>query len=182
MSATGVGRCLFNKSHKALNTNYYYYRSWRKQIQMKPNINNLKNKTKNIPKIYYIVNTITLQRCIGMRKNNSFILYVKIFFLFVEKRQLLYNWLSMAWSWYRNQRDLYIDTVYLEPVPWLLKGSEDYCFKTWISSVMNAWPLKYKWHTRIILERLKLFPRINRTSCSCMSINIGLAFKKLNLE
>lgn len=45
----------------------------------------------------------------------------KFFFLFVEKRQLLYNWLSMAWSWYRNQRDLYIDTVYLEPVPWLLK-------------------------------------------------------------
>lgn len=107
MSATGVGRCLFNKSHKALNTNYYYYRSWRKQIQMKPNINNLKNKTKNyIPKIYYIVNTITLQRCIGMRKNNSFILYVK-YFLFVEKRQLLYNWLSMAWLWYRNQRDIY---------------------------------------------------------------------------
>lgn len=53
----------------------------------------------------------------------------KKIFLFVEKRQLLYNWLSMAWSWYRNQRDLYIDTVYLEPVPWLLKGSEDYCFK-----------------------------------------------------
>lgn len=144
MSATGVGRCLFNKSHKALNTNYYYYESWRKQIRMKPNINNLKNKTKNIPKIYYIVNTITLQRCIGMRKNNSFILYVIFFFCLLKKgNSYKYNWLSMAWSWYWNQRDIYIDTVHLEPVPWLLKGSKDYYFKkekiklTWFSSVMN---------------------------------------------
>lgn len=65
-----------------------------------------------------------------MRKNNSFILYV-IFFPVCRKKgnSYKYNWLSMAWSWYRNQRDLYIDTVYLEPVPWLLKESEDYCFK-----------------------------------------------------
>lgn len=129
MSATGVGRCLFNKSHKALNTNYYYYRSWRKQIQMKPNINNLKNKTKNIPKIYYIVNTITLQRCIGMRKNNSFILYV-IFFPVCWKKAIVINTIGCQWHGHGTEIKG-IDTVYLEPVPWLLKGSEDYCFKKW---------------------------------------------------
>lgn len=126
MSATGVGRCLFNKSHKALNTNYYYYESWRKQIRMKPNINNLKNKTKNIPKIYYIVNTITLQRCIGMRKNNSFILYVNFFFCLLKKG----NCYTIGCQWHGHGTEIKgIDTVYLEPVPWLLKGSEDYCFK-----------------------------------------------------
>lgn len=64
---------------------------------MKPNINNLKNKTKNIPKIYYIVNTFTLQRCIGMRKNNSFILYVILLFLFVENKAIVINTIGCQW-------------------------------------------------------------------------------------
>lgn len=54
---------------------------------MKQNMNNLKNKTKNIPKIYYIVNTFNLQRCIGMRKKILSVFYK--FFLFVENKAIV---------------------------------------------------------------------------------------------
>lgn len=118
-----------------------------------------------------------------MRKNNSFILYV-IFFPVCWKKAIVINTIGCQWHGHGTEIKG-IDTVYLEPVPWLLKGSKDYYFKKEkINLIFKCyeWPLKYKWHTRIILERLKLLPKINRTSCTCMSINIGLAFKKLNRE
>lgn len=63
-----------------------------------------------------------------MRKNNSFILYV-IFFFCLLKKGNCYT-IGCQWHGYGTEiKGIYIDTVYLEPVPWLLKGSKDYYFK-----------------------------------------------------
>lgn len=50
------------------------------------------------------------------------------FFLFVEKKAIVKNTIGCQWHGHGTEIKG-IDTVYLEPVPWLLKGSEDYCFK-----------------------------------------------------
>lgn len=63
-----------------------------------------------------------------MRKNNSFILYVIFFLLFVENKAIVINTIGCQWLGHGTEIKG-IDTVYLEPVPWLLKGSNDYYFK-----------------------------------------------------
>lgn len=63
-----------------------------------------------------------------MRKNNSFILYVIFFLLFVENKAIVLNTIGCQWHGHGTEIKG-IDAVYLEPVPWLLKGSKDYYLK-----------------------------------------------------